>query len=158
MKIREAWKPYNSTEDTRKHIWRVFDLIEQIRLKLTSRAFEHDKSKLASPEKEAFDEFTPILSATTYGSQEYRETLDKMRPAIEHHHQNNPHHPEYRTEGIAGMSLLDLVEMLCDWKAASERHADGDIRKSLEINRERHQISDQLYRILENTCREMGWI
>lgn len=62
------------------------------------------------------------------------------------------------TSGISGMSLLDLLEMLCDWRAATERHADGNILKSLTINRERFFIGDQLYAVLENTAREMGWI
>ncbi len=56
------------------------------------------------------------------------------------------------------MSLFDLIEMLCDWKAAGERHADGSIEMSLGHNRERFNISPQLHSILENTAKEMGWI
>ena len=52
------------------------------------------------------------------------------------------------------MTLVDLVEMLCDWAAATERHADGDIIKSLEINGERFGMTEQLATILENTVRE----
>ena len=59
--------------------------------------------------------------------------------------------------GVDGMSLLDVIEMLCDWKAAGERHADGSIDRSLKVNRERFKISDQLHAILENTVRELGW-
>lgn len=58
---------------------------------------------------------------------------------------------------VDGMSLLDVVEMLCDWKAATERHADGSITKSIQINKARFNISDQLASILENTRKEMGW-
>jgi len=58
---------------------------------------------------------------------------------------------------VSGMDLLDVVEMLCDWKAAGMRHADGDMLKSLEINRERFGLSDQLYAILKNTVERMGW-
>jgi hypothetical protein len=47
--------------------------------------------------------------------------------------------------------------MLVDWKAASERHATGDIWTSIEHNRERFGLSDQLVAILRNTAREMGW-
>lgn len=53
--------------------------------------------------------------------------------------------------GILGMSLLDLTEMLCDWKAATMRHNDGDIRKSIEINQKRFGYSDELKQILLNT-------
>jgi hypothetical protein len=55
------------------------------------------------------------------------------------------------------MTLLDLIEMLCDWKAASERHNDGDIMRSIIVNKERFAISDQLTGILERTCRELEW-
>ena len=48
-------------------------------------------------------------------------------------------------------NLIDLVEMICDWKAASERHADGDIYKSIEINQQRFGYSDELKIILKNT-------
>lgn len=56
------------------------------------------------------------------------------------------------------MDLLDIVEMLCDWKAATERHNDGDIMKSLEINKNRFNIDDQLFAILENTVKRMEWL
>lgn len=52
---------------------------------------------------------------------------------------------------INGMTLQDINEMFFDWKAASERHADGNIRKSIAINAKKHGICDQLCRIFENT-------
>lgn len=64
---------------------------------------------------------------------------------------NNSHHPEFYENGICGMNLLDLVEMLCDWKAATLRHNDGDIRRSIEINQKRFGYSDELKQILLNT-------
>lgn len=53
--------------------------------------------------------------------------------------------------GVYGMNVIDLVEMLCDWKAASMRHADGDVMKSIEINRKRFKMSDQIVSIFKNT-------
>lgn len=59
---------------------------------------------------------------------------------------------------INGMSLFDVLEMLLDWKAATERMKDGgDIRKSVDINRDRFKISPQLENILRNTIEEMKW-
>ncbi len=78
-----------------------------------------------------------------------------MGPALKHHYENNEHHPEFHKDGINGMTLIDLIEMLCDWKASSERHENGDIFKSLKINTERFQISPQLLSILENTAKEL---
>lgn len=59
--------------------------------------------------------------------------------------------------GIFGMSLLDVIEMLADWKAAGMRHANGNITQSLEINRKRFGISEQLFMILQNTVKELEW-
>ena len=115
----------------------------------------HDSSKLNSPEKEAFDKFTEQLSKLTYGSDEYKKSLQDLGPALKHHYENNEHHPEFHKDGINGMTLIDLIEMLCDWKASSERHENGDIFNSLKINSERFSISPQLLSILENTAREL---
>lgn len=54
---------------------------------------------------------------------------------------------------VNDMTLVDVLEMLVDWKAASERHTDGNIRKSIEVNTERFGLSPQLATILENTVR-----
>jgi hypothetical protein len=77
---------------------------------------------------------------------------------IEHHYAANDHHPEHYPNGIAGMSLLSLIEMLADWKAAGERTREGSMRQSLEVNRRRFGPDDMLYGILENTARELGWV
>lgn len=181
-------KKYDSTQDTLKHIARVRQLVDQVVQNLLDRSDEHDASKLQAPEKAAFDEFTPKLKATTYGSEEYAGFLAAMKPALKHHYENNSHHPEHwrydecngcfkrfpighleacdvcgynqTTErpDVNRMSLLDILEMLCDWKAASERHADGDLQKSIARNKGGFELSDQLTQILENTARELNWI
>ena len=74
-----------------------------------------------------------------------------MKPALEHHYKENRHHPEHFENGIKGMTLIDLVEMISDWKAASERHNNGDIIKSIEINQKRFGYSDDIKQILLNT-------
>lgn len=53
--------------------------------------------------------------------------------------------------GIKGMGLHQLIEMLCDWKAATLRHNDGCIRRSIEQNQKRFGYSDELKQILLNT-------
>ena len=150
--------PYDSAADTLAHIARVGDFLQEIIRELVQRAIIHDHSKLLPPEKAAFDENTPKLKGLEYGSAEYKASLDAMRPAIDHHQQENRHHPEFfGPQSVNGMNLVDLVEMLCDWRAATERHATGDIRKSIEHNRGRFGISDQLATILHNTVRDFGW-
>lgn len=58
---------------------------------------------------------------------------------------------------VNAMSLLDINEMLCDHKAASERTKQGSIEQSLIANRNRFGYSDQLYNIFVNTVRELKW-
>jgi hypothetical protein len=147
--LTEAQKATNC--DTFRHIERVRNLLNACAIELLKRGELHDQSKLESPEVEAFTEFTPKLAACTYGSEEYKSFLSAMKPALDHHYANNRHHPEHFKRGVNDMNLLDIVEMLCDWKAASERHNDGNIRRSIEVNALRFQMSEQLVCILENT-------
>jgi hypothetical protein len=148
---------YDSRPDTRVHIAQVQQFVAEVSARLAVRAATHDASKLESPEVEAFDEFTPGLRATTYGSDEYKQNKAAMADALTHHYAANSHHPEHHALGINGMSLLDLIEMLCDWKASSMRQDDGDIRRSVEINLQRFGIDEQLQQILLNTIEELGW-
>jgi hypothetical protein len=148
---------YDSTADTLDHIRKVIRNLNGFQIELLVRSEIHDNSKLERPEKEIFDAVTPKLRSLTYGSDEYKAGIAELGEALAHHYANNSHHPEHYPNGVAGMSLLDVVEMFCDWKAASERHADGDFAKSLDINRKRFELSDQLAAIFENTRLELGW-
>ena len=150
-------KPYDSTDDTLAHIDKVREMLWEFKAGLVERARLHDASKLLCPEKEAFDILTPRLKGLTYGSDEYRASIREMQPAIDYHYSLNAHHPEHRPGGIGDMDLLDIVEMFCDWKAATTRHADGDMQKSIVHNQGRFAIAPQLAQILENTRQRMGW-
>lgn len=143
--------------DTQEHINQVRLFMYEVISRLDDRATEHDKSKMEEPELSIFTEYTPKLKNTTFGSDEYKENLKGMQSGLEHHYQQNKHHPEHWKNGINDMSLLDIVEMLVDWKAATQRHDVGDMLQSLKINKERFGISDQLYKVLYNTVKELGW-
>ena len=148
--------------ETLKHIQVVRDLLLKVIRELTVRCEQHDKSKLEEPELSVFVEYTPKLKDSTYGSDEYKQFLIEMKPALDHHYANNRHHPEHfypnvahmnAVDEISCMNLVDIIEMLCDWKAAALRHTDGDINKSIEINKKRFGISDQLASILKNSVK-----
>lgn len=141
--------------ETWKHIHEVELLLGKVISELHDRALNHDRSKLHSPEVECFAVYTPKLAGMRYGSPEYKECLRKMAPTLAHHYRNNSHHPEHYVDGIVGMSLIDLLEMLCDWKAASMRTDKGSLIESLRINRERFKMSDQLFAILVNTAEDL---
>ena len=137
--------------ETIKHIHEVRKNLSVLIELLDERARLHDLSKLESPEAEVFGEFTPELAKTEYGTEEYIKLLEKVKPAIDHHYSKNRHHPEHHPNGINDFDLLDLCEMLCDWKAATQRNKNGNIRKSIEHNKTRYGISDQLAKIMQNT-------
>ena len=171
---------YDSKEDTLNHVITVRKYAGMLQNALFEQSLKHDKSKTEEPEKAIFDEFTPKLKYSTYGSDEYKSYLKEMKVALDHHYANNSHHPEHfkkyicngcfkeykempnscdvcgysqfqEEPDISQMTLVDLCEMISDWKAATLRHNDGDILKSLEINQKRFRYSDELKQILANT-------
>ncbi len=137
---------------TYEHIELVKRLLGSAQIELMRRQFTHDRSKLQSPEWEMFAKVTHKLAGLTYGSDEYNTQIEEMKKGpLAHHYDHNRHHPEYFEDGINGMNLFDVLEMFIDWCAAVQRHNDGDIHKSIEINQKRFGLSDQLVAILENT-------
>jgi hypothetical protein len=138
-------------KQTKQHIKNVQMFLNHISVELMKRGRAHDKSKFKEPEFETFKIYTEKLATSTYGSEEYKTFLKEMKPALDHHYSHNSHHPEHNPNGIDGMNILDLVEMLCDWKAASMRHNDGDITKSIEYNSKRFNMSEQLKNIFINS-------
>lgn len=176
---------YDSRPDTWQHIHIVQGLLGAVIADLQARALVHDQSKLSDPELATFNEYTPKLRDSTYGSDEYKAFLVGMGEGLEHHYMMNDHHPEhfiggdpvalysaghpasrwaqgrYVTEGQQGihaMNLVQVTEMLCDWKAATLRHADGDLRRSIEQNAERFGYGDEIKRLLLNTAAALGWL
>jgi len=137
---------------TFRHIETVRNYLNACVRELMLRAEQHDQSKLQDPERAAFDELTPLLRGSTYGSPEYHAFLARLKEPLDQHYANNRHHPEHFENGVMDMTLIDLLEMLCDWKSSGLRHADGDIFKSLDINRKRFGYSPEIDQILRNTA------
>lgn len=135
---------------TLQHIVRVRDHLNTMIKNLLIRGEKHDQSKLRPPENEGF-RLSQSLFGMTYGSPEFLESKKKLEPILAHHYANNRHHPEHFRNGVSDMNLIDVLEMFCDWKASSERHHDGNLRKSIEINAPRFQLSPQLVQILMNS-------
>ena len=141
--------------ETQKHIEKVRKYIRFFTDKLTSRGVNHDATKLEPPEVELFAEYTPRLATMEYNSEEYKQCLASLKPALDHHYATYRHHPEHFANGINDMNLIDLVEMLADWKAASERQQNGNLLTSIEVNAARFKMTDQLKQILLNTAKTL---
>ena len=140
---------------TIEHIDMVRKYIRLFTDKLTDRAEKHDASKLTDAELPYFAEHTERLGQIEYGSDEYKAELAALKPALDHHYAENAHHPEHWPNGIEDMSLWDICEMLCDWKASTTRQKSGNLLKSIELNAERFKIDNQLKQILINTAKLM---
>lgn len=147
---------YDSRVDSLSHIRRVNELLLNLSKELIDRAVAHDASKLESPEIEVLDECVPKLAGLSFGSPAYKDVTAEMKPMIEHHKKVNRHHPEFFLNGIEGMGLIDLMEMLVDWKAAGERSPEGNLVRSILICRDKYKIDNQLTRCLLNTAFASG--
>lgn len=149
---------YDSRLDTYEHITTVRTHLMEVIHDLHRRSFDHDRSKLKEPEKSMFDEFTPKLRKLTYGSEEYKKCLQDMGEALQHHYDVNDHHPEHFADGVRGMNLIQVTEMLCDWKAASMRVESGDLLSSIRYNAQRFQLGGELEAMLVRTADYLGWV
>lgn len=149
---------YDSTEDTLAHIRAVQFNLEAVIADLLNRARTHDQSKLSKLEKLVFDKFTPKLRYMTYGSDEYNHTLKEMGKGLKHHYNMNDHHPEHIDGTIGWMAMPQMLEMLADWKAATERHNDGDLRSSIMQNAERFGYGPEMRDLLIRTAAYYGWL
>ena len=140
--------------ETYKHVQLVQNHLSKFTKDLIDRGLKHDTSKFEEPELSIFAANTHKLGLTEYGTDEYRALLREVQPAIDHHYAKNRHHPENHLNGINDMNLVDLIEMISDWKAATERNKNGNIKKSIEVNKQRYGIDSQLAKILENTVKD----
>lgn len=138
--------------DTRKHIERVQYYMGIVIDELLNRSRNHDKTKLGPEEFPYFCKVHGKLKTSVYGSEEYKEFLKELGPALSHHYNSYGHHPEHYANGINGMDLCDLVEMFCDWMAATERHNNGNIHKSIDHNRSRFGMESQTCAFMANTA------
>ena len=127
------------------------DLYKKYVAELMDRKINHDKTKLKHPEKEEFDKYYKSIGKISYGSEEYKKSLSNLKSALEHHYRYNRHHPEHFGNGIYGMSIMDLTEMICDWKAASDNQQNGDIYKGIEISSARFNYDKKMVKVLSNT-------
>ncbi len=156
--IQRTTMSYDSTKDTLEHIKLVNKILLGFAKELMDRAIKHDSTKLQEPEKSGFDVATQKLKDCEYDSPEYKKSLEELKPILDHHYRNNSHHPEFYENGVSDMDLLDLLEMFADWRAAGERNKGGNIFNSINKNRERFKMSDQLTSIFKRTAERFGEI
>ena len=136
-----------------KHKLYVLYYIIVFCLRLIWRGVKHDNSKFSK------EEFKYIYKAyntnVKFGTRQYYSLTRDAASARNLHAMRNRHHPEFYGN-INRMSIIDLAEMLCDWKAATKR-VDGDIIYSLRINTKRYKIDRDLVEAIRRDINELGF-
>lgn len=131
-----------------RHIVLVQRYLQRIAIELQERWQVHDISKLSPDEFYGFVEINRTAREYPYNSEEYKKSI-KDNNAVELHYLRNSHHPEYYSNGINDMSLIDIIEMVCDWKAASETYKQTSFEDSLKIQRDRFKLEDKHVYLIE---------
>ncbi len=142
--------------DTIHHFRLVQHYINTIVEHLLLRSELHDTSKLQEPELSGYAGLAEAVNGLKYGTEEHRAAFAPFKEVIAHHYAVNDHHPEYFGGDVSQMNLLQLAEMLCDWKAASRR-SDPSVLPSLGESLKRFNIEPQLASIIQNTVSTLDW-
>ena len=141
----------NDTESyIRSHIERVRKKLNVLIDVLNKRAILHDKSKLEEPEFSLWKKMDEE-PRYPYGSEEYKDKIKRYSSLFNMHYEKNPHHPEHFPNGIQDMTLVDLIEMLCDWISYKD---DIRVTEAIEIVNQqsnRFGYSDEIKNLLINT-------
>jgi hypothetical protein len=124
-----------------RHITLVRAALGKIAQELERRALVHDVSKFTEDEFMGFVALNHADKIHGYGTPEYKAALAEIN-AVGLHTSRNSHHPEYHTAGIRDMGLLDLIEMVCDWQAASAVYGNNNFGESLRNSMDRFGLGE----------------
>ena len=125
---------------------------------MITRGIAHDLSKLYDDESWSFAENREDFRNTDYGTPEYEALVKKIQPAIDKHYEKNRHHTEHYPNGYKDMNLIDILEMLADWHAASSRSGGLSEEEGLVIAFEKYGISEEIQQFILNTYIALGWL
>jgi len=146
-----GWLFLNHYNATCHKLWVMWYII-RICFVLLKRGLLHDLSKYSSRESASFRDWTIAIQNVAYDSDEYEQIATQFAKDCQIHYSANKHHPQYWPNGIDDMSPIDLIEMLCDWKAKS-RNGKGIIR-SIDINSERFNYDETFKNGLARAAKE----
>lgn len=143
-----AVKTINNILDHKK---KVKDRMLFLAKEIIKRAEEHDDSKLKPPEINWLIEMDKEPKVE-YGTPEYFEKIKKWDKFFKHHYKNNNHHPaHYNEQGVYGMTIVDLVEMMCDVISYIKELHVYQASNIIKEQKERFDIDEGIAQILINT-------
>ena len=127
------------------HIFYVQNAIKQFTNELDRRALLHDESKFREDELKGYLRFEDMPEGLEYGSTKYKAAMSKImenNDCFDLHSKRNSHHPEFHNKP-ADMTLLDIIEMVCDWRGAHIAYGNkGDWMSSTKHNISRYEFTD----------------
>lgn len=140
----------DTEEYIKGHISRVRKHMNTFVQLLLKRAINHDKSKLEEPELSWWKEMDKE-PRYPYGSEEYKQKIKRWDKVFKHHYKYNRHHPEHYDYGVSEMTLVDIVEMMCDWLGYKDTITISEALKVCDEQMKRYDIPDDIRQIIFNT-------
>ena len=116
-----------------RHIRYVQLAIDEVSHELDRRGMAHDLSKMLDDEFAGFSRINAAARINKFGSPAYSEAMQREQRTIDLHFSRNRHHAEFYAEhpdalvnnrGAEGMTFLDIIEMVCDWRGAQQGYDD----------------------------------
>jgi len=143
--------------DTIIHVSEVNENLQDIIQDLSKRGISHDRTKFQDPEYSMFCSTRPEFKKANFGTPEYEAVTKKAQVAVNHHYKHNRHHTGFHENGVKDMNLMDLLEMLADWKAASRRSPDLTFEDSLPRAFKKYNMDEALQQAIRNTIKYLEW-
>ena len=138
---------------TEEHIYNVRKLLNKFADVLKQKGETHDQSKLEEPEVYGWAAMD-LEPRYEYGSYEYYDKLRRFSEVFNHHYRVNSHHPEHFINPEYEMTLIDMIEMLCDWFAYKQDVSINEGIKLIKDQCDRFKFSDTIKSLLINTYKE----
>lgn len=133
-----------------KHIKLVQQLVLNFCNNLMTEVLKHDESKFSEIEYATFVESRQTLNQSKDGKDEgYQKYLQSE--AIQHHINNNSHHPEYWDRLNKNMPLEQVIIMFFDWKSRSIDRGT-DFKDFLPYNLDKLKNQPRAKAVVELLC------
>ena len=149
--------------DVAVHRLKVNEFCAAAGMEIISRGAKHDESKLTQQEREFYIEPVWDLnhSPQPFGSPEYKAQTAKMGVGWKNHYTHNDHHLEFFIDKGGSpwehVNMFQLIEMLCDWKAAALRKGNDPL-EAIEQLKKKFRIDPQMEALLRNTFKRIDEI
>ena len=138
---------------TEEHIYNVRKLLNKFADVLKQKGETHDQSKLEEPEVYGWAAMD-LEPHYEYGSYDYYDKIRRFSEVFNHHYRVNSHHPEHFVNPEHEMTLIDMIEMLCDWFAYKQDVPVNEGIKLIKDQCDRFKFSDTIKNLLTNTYKE----